>query len=227
MFLTHNLLFFTKLGCYNSFKGEMSMKKICSIFCMLILMSITLVGCYNGKLCFADNSVTQTTNIDVKYKGNEQKVFIYGVDSNARIVKYGELGEVTMIKVSVWGKTTLNDLKNSTTGIDESGIPTNDVSKASYFTDWFKIKIRLPKNYEKVNILDGKGPVLIDRPKQVEDDYFIANLEWVRLNKDKTVANLVTDEGEDDRFLFYEFLDKNNNVLTHYFVHIEYSVVID
>ena len=204
------------------------MKKICSVFYLsfLFLVLINLGGCFNGKLCFADNSVTQTTNIDVKYKGCEQKAFVYGVDSNARIVKYGELGEITMIKILVSGSTSLNDLKNSTTGIDVNGMPTNNTNSASYFTDWFKIKIRLPKNYMKVNVLDGKGPVLIDKAKQVEDDYFKINLEWVRLNSEKSTANLVVDDGESDRFLFFEFLDKNDVVLSHYFVHIEYNVVI-
>lgn len=183
-------------------------------------------ACYNGALCWVDNSVTQTNNIDVDVLKSTKKAFTYGVDSDKRIAKYGELGELTQINVKISGETSLEQLKKTTTGIDEKGNPTNDADKVDYFTDWVKVKIRLPKGYAKYNVLDGKGCIKIDKAKQVEDDYFKINLEWVKLNKDKSAPTLVVDEGEKDRYLFYEFCDKNDKVLSHYFVRITYDVKI-
>ena len=117
-------------------------------------------------------------------------------------------------------------MKQTTTGVDENGQATNNESKVAYFTDWVKIKIRLPKGYAKYNILDGKGNVKIDKAKQVEDDYFKFNFEWVRLDKGKENATLAVDEGETDKYLFYEFCDKDNKVLAQYFVHIAYNLKI-
>ena len=200
-------------------------KNLCVAFCLLCVVFFA-TSCYNGSLCWADNSVTQTNNIDVKVEDSSKKAFTYGADSDKRIAKYGELGELTQINIKISGETSLDKLKQTTTGVDESGQAASDESKISYFTDWVKIKIRLPKGYAKYNILDGKGNVKIDKAKQVEDDYFKFNFEWVRLDKDKTSANLVVDDGETDKYLFYEFCDKDDKVLEHYFVRIVYDVKI-
>ena len=92
---------------------EKIFKYISLIFVFLFLF--TLNGCYNGKLCYADNSVTQTNNIDVCVLKSEQKAFAYGIDSDNRIAKYGELGSLTQINVKISGKTSLNKLKTSIT----------------------------------------------------------------------------------------------------------------
>ena len=204
------------------------MKQIKSLSCIILVLFIVVacVSCYNGQLCWADNSVTQTNNIDVCVLDNTRKAFTYGVDSETRIAKYGEFGELTQINIKISGETSLDKLKSTTTAVDSKGIATSSESETSYYTDWIKIKIRLPKGYAKVNTLDGKGNVEIDKPKQVEDDYFKMNVEWIKLNKAKTNANLVVDENEEDRYLFFEFSDKDNNSLAQYFVRITYDVTI-
>lgn len=204
------------------------MKKYIKILCFLLLglVSVSFFGCYNGTLCYADNSVTQTNNIDVKVEKTTTKAFTFGTDSDARIAKYGELGELTQINLVVSGKTDLNSLKLTCTGIDVSGKPTNNESETVYFNDNVKIKIRLPRDYAKINRLDGKGVVDIDKPKEVEDEYLKFNLPWVILNKEKTQASFNTDENENDKYLFFEFLDSNNKVLAQYFVRVQYEVEI-
>ena len=204
------------------------MKQIKGLFCIMVIMLIAVItaSCFNGVLCWADNSVTQTNNIDVKVNQNSKKAFTYGVDSEERIAKYGEFGELTQINIKISGETSLDSLKSTTTAVDENGEIVSNNNDASYFTDFIKIKIRLPKGYSKVNILDGKGAVEIDKAKQVEDGYFKMNVEWVRLDKNKTSANLVLDANEEDRYLFFEFIDKNDNSLAQYFVRLVFDVEI-
>ncbi|MBQ8749222.1 MAG: hypothetical protein IJZ29_01965 [Clostridia bacterium] len=204
------------------------MKQIKGLFCIMVIMLIAVItaSCFNGVLCWADNSVTQTNNIDVKVNQNSKKAFTYGVDSEERIAKFGEFGELTQINIKISGETSLDSLKSTTTAVDENGEIVSSDSDASYFTDFIKIKIRLPKGYVKVNMLDGKGAVEIDKAKQVEDEYFKMNVEWVRLDKNKTSANLVVDENEEDRYLFFEFIDKNDNSLAQYFVRLVFDVEI-
>lgn len=203
----------------------MKIKKFYYLFC-LFFISVSFSACYNGKLCWVDNSVTQTSNIDVQFLNVTSKAFVYGKDSENRISKYGAIGEISEINIKISGATTLDNLKNSTTAVDENGVIVKNVDDASYFTDWVKIKIRLPKGYAKINTLNGRGSVDIDKAKYVEDGYYKFNLEWVRLNKNKTGAILATDEMENDKYLFFEFLDSVDNVLSHYFLHIVYDVTI-
>ena len=97
----------------------------------------------------------------------------------------------------------------------------------SYYTDYFKIKIRLPKDYAKVNTLDGKGNVLIDKGENVEDGYYKQNIEWVKLDKNKTKASLAFDDGEQDKYYYFEFLDINNKTLAEYFIRVQIEVMIN
>jgi len=71
-------------------------------------VSTILTSCFNGTLAFADNSVTQTNNIDVSVGDESKKAFTYGIDSDSRITKYGEVGEITQINVKVTGETTFH-----------------------------------------------------------------------------------------------------------------------
>ena len=108
---------------------------------IMMLMCVTLPSCYNGKWAYADNSVTETNNIDVKVDKETKKAFALGVDSENRIARYGRLGELIQINVTIAGSTSLNDLKTTTTKIDNDGKPTNSNENISYFSDYIKIKI--------------------------------------------------------------------------------------
>ena len=207
------------------------MRKIKLFISFIVFAQLMLcVGCLNGVLVWADNSVTQTPGIDVKVLENTKKQFVLGVDENELVSLYSEFGTLTTFNIEISGSTTLESLKKSTTGMvtDQNGIGqiSKNQSESDYYADWFKIKIYLPKNAKYVNFLDNRGDILIDKPTMVEDTYLKNNMEYIKLNKAKTEVSLVSNTKNQEAYYFISFSDENKNVLERYFIHISYKIEI-
>ena len=206
-----------------------SIKYFCCI--SLIVAFIFNIGCQNGVLVWADNSVTQTSGIDVKVLDNTKKQFILGEDDDDLVALYSKFGELTSLNIEISGNVTLDTLKKSTTGMvtGENGVGqvSKNQAESDYYADLFKIKIYLPKNAEYVNFLDKRGDILIDKPTMVEDTYLKQNFEFIELNKAKTEPNLVVNSSNGEAYYFIEFKDNNKLVLERYFIHITYKVNIN
>ena len=199
-----------------------------SIF--FIISPIVFVGCINGALLWADNSVTQTSGIDVSVKENSKKQFILGSDTDELVAMYSQYGELTTLNVKVSGNVTKDKLKDSTTGmyIDEKGNPQvcKNQNESEYFTDWIKIKVYMPKDAYYVCFDDNKEDIEIDKPTMTEDTYLKKNFEWIKVNKEKTTFQLVTNQSSNEYYGYVAFKDKDKNVLEQYFIHIIYDIEI-
>lgn len=165
-----------------------------SICICLCACTIFYTGCINGKLVWADNSVTQTNGIDVVVKELNKKQFILGKDDDELVSKFSSFGELVQLNIEIKGETKLNELKYSTTGMkyDQNHIAyaSKDQKECDYFTDWIKIKVYMPKDAVFVSFGEEQEDIFIDKPKMTEDTYFKKNLEWVKVDKLKTKAEL-------------------------------------
>ena len=208
------------------------MKNYFKLLCCFVLVGTLFfsVACKNGVLIWADNSVTQTNGIDVKVLENTKKQFIIGQDDDNLVALYSSYGELTTFNIEISGKTNLESLQKTTTGMitNQKGIGevSKNQSESDYYADLFKIKIYLPKNATFVNFLDKRGDILIDKPTMVEDTYLKQNIEFVRLNKAKTEINFNVNNSNNDAYYFVEFKDQNKVVLERFFIHIIYNVNI-
>lgn len=207
-------------------------KLIKNIFMVaLILCAVTFTGCMNGALAWADNSVTKISGISVKVeKGDNSKVFVLGSDSDERIARFGELGELPLIIVKVSGKATKGQLESRTTPITVEGSGfhvTSGNEKVTYYTDYFKLKIRMPKDATRLNKLDGNGPIDIDMVQSEDDGFYYENIEYIRGDENKSGWAYIGDVNTGDRYLYYGFTNDKNEIITEYFVRIVYDFTIE
>jgi hypothetical protein len=207
------------------------MKKIKNIFALFLFAELIFVcGCLNGELIWADNSVTQTSGIDVKVLDISRKQFVLGVDDESLVSQFSKFGELVTFNIEISGEIPFDLLKESTTGMitNAQGIPevSKNQNESDYYADLFKVKIYLPKNAVYVNYLDSRGDILIDKAKMTEDTYLKKNFEFVKLNKAKTEAHLVSNANNGDAYYFIGFSGQNKEPLERYFLHITYKVNI-
>lgn len=206
------------------------MKKILVNIIMCSFLVLMCSSCLNGELIWADNSVTRTSNIDVIVKENTEKQFVLGVDEQQLVEKYSQFGSLTMLNVLVKGQTSIDTLKESLTGIcyNENNMPivcTNN-DEIDYYTDWIKVKIYMPKNAYYVNFDDGQNLTKIEKATMVEDTYVKKNFEWIKADKLKTNFYINTNSLSDNAYYLIEFYDQDKNVISRYFLNIEFNVTI-
>jgi len=207
-------------------------KLLKNIFMIALLLSaVTFTGCMNGALAWADNSVTKISGISVKVeKGENSKVFVLGSDSEERIARFGELGELPLITVKVSGKATKEQLNSRSTPITVEGESihvTSGNEEVTYYTDYFKLKIRMPKDAKKLNKLDGNGPLPIDMVQSEEDGFYYENIEYIRGDANKSNWAYIGEVQSGDRYLYYGFTNENNEIITEYFVRVVYDFTIE
>lgn len=201
-----------------------SVVSACLVVCVVICG-----GCFGGKLAWVDATYTKMGGVSAKVvEADSKKAFILGKDNDKRIERFGELGELPQITVLVKGNVTKGGLKENTTpmtGAVNSSHVTSGNEKPDYYTDWIKLKIKLPNDKAvKINKLDGKGCLPIDKAQSIEDGYYYEKLEYVRGDSNKENYKVVSDlEAGDDNYLYYGFCDENNNTISEYFVHITYE----
>ena len=210
------------------------MKKLIYSFftCSIAVCVILCGGCFGGKLAWADATYTKMGGISAKVvDGDSKKAFILGTDSEERIAKFGELGEIAQITVLVEGDVTNEALKENTTAMTgEVGAShvTSSGETPSYYTDWIKLKIKLPNDDAvKIDKMDGRGPTPIDKAQSIEDGYYYEKVEYIIGDSKQNNFKVTSDiEDGEDNYLYYGFCDENNNVISEYFVHITYDVNI-
>ena len=197
----------------------------------LILSALTFTGCMGGSLAWADNSVTKISGITVKLlSGENSKVFVLGSDSEERIARFGELGELPLITVKICGNVSKMQLESRTTPITmigDSGHVTTLDEDVTYYTDYFKLKIRMPKQATKLNKLDGKGPTLIDMVASSQDGFYFENVEYIIGDNDKSNWTYIGDKETNDRYLYYGFTNDDNEIIAEYFVRVVYDITIE
>ena len=205
---------------YSFFTGCIA---VCVLFCG---------GCFGGKLAWADATYTKMGGISAKVvDGENKKAFVLGADDERRIAEFGELGEIPQINVLVKGNITIQGLRENTTAMTgERGAShvTGNNETPSYYTDWIKIKIKLPSDRAvKIDKLDGNGPTLIDKAQSIEDGYYYEKVEYIIGDGNKENFHVVSDidEGE-DYYMYYGFCDENNEIISEYFVRVQYEVTI-
>lgn len=209
------------------------MKKIIKrVFVAILLLSaLSFTGCMNGELAWADNSVTKISGIKVKVEdGENSKVFVLGNDSEERIARFGELGQLPLVTIKISGLASSEQLQSRTTPITVVGNGSHVTSaneEVSYYTDYFKFKIRMPKDATKVNKLDGNGPTVIDMIQSEEDGFYYENIEYIRGDANKSSWAYIGEIDTKDRFLYYGFTNDNNEIITEYFVRVIYDFTIE
>ena len=203
------------------------------VACFAVMAIILCGGCFGGKLAWADATYTKVGGISAKVvDGDSKKAFILGADDEARIAKFGELGEISQINILVSGDVSIDELQENTTAMSgergESHVASGNET-VDYYTDWIKVKVKLPGDSAvKIDKMDGNGPTLIDKAASIEDGYYYEKVEYIIGSQDQTKFDVASDlsDGEDN-YLYYGFCDENNNVLAEYFIHIQYDIDIE
>lgn len=208
----------------------MKKKIVYSVMSACLMMCVLICGgCFGGKPAWADATYTKMGGVSAKVvEGDSKKAFVLGKDDDKRIERFGELGELPQITVLVKGNVTKEGLKENTTpmtGVAGESHVTSGSEKPDYYTDWIKLKIKLPNDKAvKINKLNGKGCTPIDKAQSIEDGYYYEKIEYIKGDGNKENYKVVSDldEGEDN-YLYYGFCDENNNIISEYFVHITYE----
>ena len=200
---------------------------------LIATLSITLViimlgGCYGNSVIWADNSTAKVGGITVSAeKKVTKKAFIEGVDSEARIQKYGELGSLDKLTVKVNGSVEKQKAVEKLTPITVEGNSshvTAENESVSYYTDYIKIKIQLPEGATKLDTLDGDGAITIDTTQSVEDGYYYTNIPWLKVDSAKENFAIFGDSESKDEYYYFAFKNDDNVLLKDYLVHIIYEV---
>lgn len=189
---------------------------------------VLLCGCDYGNIAKIDDSITNIDGVTISITStNEKKAFVHNIDNDLLIERFGELGELSTIEVSLEGTVSISSLPtNATAMVKENGNShvkaINEV--ASYYTDFFILKIKMPTTAKKINNLDGNGPRTIDTSNSVKDGFYIHKIEW--LFGDVTASNwsIAGDTSTNENYLYIGFIDEANETIAQYFVHIQYNI---
>ena len=205
------------------------MKKRLLVVAMGITFAvIALCGCFGGATLWADNSVTKVGGVNVSAEKNiTKKAFIEGVDSDIRIQKYGELGSLNTLTVKVVGEVEKSKAESLLTPITVDGSSshvTGENESVTYYTDYIKIKIKLPERATKLDTLDGDGATTIDTSQSVEDGYYFTKLEWLKVDANKQNYTIAGDSASNDEYYYFAFKDDNNDLVQDYLVHVVFNV---
>jgi len=205
--------------------------KVLLVFVAVCIVCLGISSCFSGRLAWADDSVMRTNGLSVAVTDTTQtKAFVLGVDSEERIEKFGEFGELRLICVTVSGTVQSAGLATSGTAMTIDGDSvhvTGSSETASYYTDWFKLKIKLPQDATKLNKLDGNGPQIIDTVASVSDGFYFENVEWLYGDANAENWTINGNSETNDLYLYYGFTDDSNNVLAEYFVRVIYDITFE
>lgn len=202
-------------------------KKIIKLTCLLLMSGVLLYGCTLGNVAYIDDSITNIDGVSIGIVStNEKKAFVNNVDSELMIERFGELGELATIVVSLEGSISTASLPTSATAmVTENGSShvkgTNET--ASYYTDFFLLKIKMPNTAVRVNNLDGNGPQYIDTAN-VTDGYYTHKIEWLFGDISASNWSIVGDSSTNDNYLYFGFIDAGNETISQYFIHIQYNI---
>ncbi len=203
-------------------------KKKIGLAMALILVGVMLSGCFGGRTAWVDTSVTKVTGITVNAdKEVKTKAFVQGTDSEVRVQKFGELGSISLINVKIMGtvvKSSANNVVTPITVDGESSHVTMVDESVTYYTDYIKLKIKLPENATKIDTLDGDGAVAIDMTESVEDGYYETKLEWLKVDVSKENYTIAGDATTKDEYYYFGFKDDDGDLVKDYFVCILYEV---
>lgn len=203
-------------------------KKLLVAVMSLTFVIIALCGCFGGAVIWADNSVTKVGGVSVSAeKTVTKKAFIEGVDSEIRIQKYGELGSLNTLTVKVEGEVKKEKAESLLTPITVDGSSshvTGENESVTYYTDYIKIKIKLPERATKLDTLDGDGATTIDTSQSVEDGYYFTKLEWLKVDANKQNYTIAGDATTNDEYYYFAFKNDDNDLVQDYLVHVVFNV---
>lgn len=203
-------------------------KKLLVAVMSLTFVIIALCGCFGGAVIWADNSVTKVGGVSVSAEKNvTKKAFIEGVDSDIRIQKYGELGSLNTLTVKIEGEVEKAKAESLLTPITVDGSSshvTGENESVTYYTDYIKIKIKLPERATKLDTLDGDGATTIDTSQSVEDGYYFTKLEWLKVDANKHNYTIAGDATTNDEYYYFAFKNDDNDLVQDYLVHVVFNV---
>lgn len=189
---------------------------------------ILLCGCFGNSIVWADNSVSKVSGITVSAESKvTKKAFIEGVDSENRIQKFGELGSLNTLTVKVSGEVEKEKAASLLTPITVDGSSSHvsgENESATYYTDYIKLKIRLPESATRLDVLDGDGSTPIDTTQSVEDGYYHTLIEWLKVDANKSNYTIAGDANTNDEYYYFAFKDDDNDLVMDYLVHVVFDV---
>ena len=189
---------------------------------------IALCGCFGGAIVWADNSPSKVGGITVSAeKTVSRKAFVEGVDSEARIQKFGELGALNTLIVKVSGEVEKSKAESVLTPITVEGSSshiTGENETPTYYTDYIKIKIKLPEGATRLDTLDGDGATAIDTAQSVEDGYYFTKVEWLKVDANKENYTIAGDSQTNDEFYYFAFRDDDNDLIADYLLRVVFDV---
>lgn len=206
-------------------KGLKNFAKTMLVFAFIVPCMILLSAC--GKSEFkVDASVAKVGGITVKLdKELTKKQFSTdNGDSAGRVSKYGDLGELDQVTVRVGGTVSVADCLENATGMNETdGVVTGD-QVATYYTDFFELKMLIPDGATQFKVDDGLPAKPVSELENTEGDYVVEKVQWLLSDANQSSWNICGVADTNDGYFYYAFLDDNAEVVKQFFVRVVYDV---
>lgn len=202
-----------------------SILKTVLAFAVIVPCAFVLAAC--GKADFkVDANVAKVDGITVTVdKELTKKQFsTANGDSQGRVDQFGGLGELDQVTVRVSGTVSRADCDENAVARNAKGEEVGTGEAVSYYTDYFELKILVPKGATQYKTSDGLPARPVAELENVKDGYYVENVQWLLGDANKANWSICGVASTNDGYFYYAFLDDNGDVVKQFFVRVVYDV---
>lgn len=205
------------------------MKKIL-IAVLAVALLFTFSACDDGQSAPAefkvDDSIAKVAGVEVTLGNMTKKVFsAENGDSESRVEKFGEYGELDCVNITVSGTVSKADCVANAIPMNQYGEETTaDKADINYYTDFFALSMLVPENATRCSVNDGLPDGEIENFAKDSTGYYTEKVQWLLADASKTNWTGCGTAETDDGYFYYAFYTADDEEpIKEFFVRVDYS----